>query len=181
MLDDKMLSQAVLKMIPPEKRDYFTPLFKEFENGKVASFNLAAAFWSFFWLFYYRMPLFGLVGMVIFIGIDILTPSLLAPLHMPITTVQVIDFFAPVVLSVLILGFFSNWIYWWSLRHKAKRILNQNLNEAEQLELLAKKGGTNLKGILWWVGGLTIIFTSIMLLAYLQNPEQIKAILLNSL
>ncbi|MBI1363068.1 MAG: DUF2628 domain-containing protein [Proteobacteria bacterium] len=160
--------------LPAGKQDIYLKRFKEIESGRRwFRFNLSASFWSFFWFWYHKMYLVGLVICVAYLWVDQSIQNLLDASCLPLAEDDLIRFFAPMVISALVVGFLADILYWRHCRRKVDKLWQRyghQLTDVAFAELLARKGGINLKGVLWFVGSVFALLFGIFGWLYMQDP-----------
>jgi hypothetical protein len=161
--------------LPPSSADWWLNRFADIERRKrLFRFNLAAAFWSFFWFWYHKMYLLGLVFMAAFMGVDLLAEALLAPFCLPWGLDGVVRFFAPMVVSALTIGFLADALYWYHCRRRIEALwlrFGMTVPDVAFAEFLARKGGVNLRGPLLAVGGLLGALGLVFGVLFWQSPD----------
>ena len=166
--------------LDPRHQAHFLPRFQQFmAGGRRWTFNLGAAFWSFFWFFYHKMYAWGLAGAVFFMGLDAAVGQVLDHSCGNIELLGFVRFVAPMVASVLLVGFWADWLYYRHCQRRIKRLWRRHaqLDEAAFLALLARRGGVNLKGILWVIVPILVLAVALMIVAYVGDPVGTEHIL----
>lgn len=159
--------KAMAVLVPQKHRDYYMTVFNRLEDGEIISMNWGAAFWSFMWFFYHRMMKWGWVAFFGFMAVDHLGNYIL-----PETdgmAIGVVNFFAPIIVSIVLVGMFGNWVYWQhlnSLIRKSWFDRGHLLPEETWHQSLHRKGGVDLKSavIATCLGlGIYVVKTMVML------------------
>lgn len=162
--------KAMLELVPQKKRAYFERVFTDIEAGHMITMNWGAAFWSFMWFFYHRMFKWGWVAFFAFMLVDHAGEYVLGADGNTIA-VQTIDFFAPIVVSILGMGLFANYVYFQHLNTLVRKSWfsrGQMLPEETWHQSLHRKGGVDLKSaVIATALGLGIYVVKTMLMLYL--------------
>ncbi|MFW9331810.1 DUF2628 domain-containing protein [Paenibacillus polymyxa] len=117
---------------------------------KIKKWNWAAFFFSYFWLLYRKMYLFGFSYLLF---------------------AYLIDFFLPEsyinLMIGIVLGFTGNYIYLKFIEKKIQHISSIELDESARVSLLLKRGRTNL-----WVPILVAVLVIVQItVELLNNPD----------
>ena len=161
---------AMLELVPQKKRAYYARVFTDIEDGHLVTMNWGAAFWSFMWFFYHRMFMWGWGAFFIFMVVDHAGQYILG-VNGGAVAVKTIDFFAPIVVSVMGMGFFANYIYYQHLNKMIRKSWfsrGQLLPEETWHQALRRKGGVDLKSaVLATLLGLGIYVVKTMVMVWL--------------
>jgi Protein of unknown function (DUF2628) len=118
--------------------DYYLHKWREWQQGRRISFNLAAFFAGLFWFVYRRMyRVAGLILLLVIVEAQVEQWLLPASLESQGRAVA-----ASVVLAT-IFSAFGNWIYLSYARRKITRILRRETSEEAILRQLRRQGGTS--------------------------------------
>lgn len=157
----------------PAHRARFSVLFEQFEQGRVISFNLGAAFWSFFWFFYHKMYGWGAVGALVFVAFDQITGNWLArQCWGPVG--DTIRFFAPIIASIITMGLFADWLYWRHCRARVRKLwlkYGNELQEAVLMDMLGRQGGVELQKLLWAAGFIVAVMVVLLGISWRLDPQ----------
>jgi len=161
--------------LPPGGEEYFLKRFNEIEQNKqYFRFNLAAAFWSFFWFWYHKMYLAGFVVMALFLGVDALLDVLLKGVCLTPATDGLVRFFAPMVLSAITVGFSADFLYWYHCRRRINRLwvkYGSTMADVGFTALLKRRGGTQLTKLIFIGGTIMGLLVATFAYLWLEDPK----------
>jgi len=142
--DELTLDEMYRAFIGPEKSSYYLPLFSQFDlkNGGSTSWNWPAAFITQLWMLYKGMFLWGFLWYPILGGIAsflIALPFVAAGNE----GAEALSYLAYFVVSVVVMGLYSNKIYHGHVKKKIEKSGKLGLSAQERKEWLIRKGSSN--------------------------------------
>lgn len=162
--------KAMLELVPQKKRDYYEQAFALIEEGSLITMNWGAAFWSFMWFFYHRMMLWGWGAFFVFMAVEHAGEFLLG-IEGSKNAVETIDFFAPLVASIIGMGLFANKIYYNHLNNIVRTSWFSRghlVPEEVWYQSLRRKGGVDMKSAVFaTILGLVIYLVKTFVLMHL--------------
>ena len=172
--------KAMAELVPQKHRDYYVTVFNRLEDGELISMNWGAAFWSFMWFFYHRMMKWGWVAFFAFMAVDHIGDYIFPDSGQ--LAIQTVNFFAPIIISIITMGFFANWLYFQHLDaivRKSWFSRGHLLDEQTWYQSLHRKGGVDMKSaVLATLLGLSIYIVKTMVFLWLgwdastaNNPD----------
>lgn len=122
---------------------YYIEKYQAYRSGDKFSFNIAPFFIGFFWFFYRKLWLEGIL-VVLFILVSGMIEGVLYELFTVSEDVQTMIFYISSFAFGALWGFLGNYFYIRKADKSINNILSATDNEIERMYLLTKKGGVSL-------------------------------------
>ena len=143
--------------------EYYLDLWRLRQQGKTATFSIAAFFLGLFWVLYRRMYLVAVLLVVAQMLEAAVEEGVLGLQHSTGTNLL------GTLVQATLLGFFGNKLYLWHAERKMRKLIALNLPRQELLERLRRAGGTS-----WWPLLIVLGVVALWVLAYVWLSQQPK-------
>jgi|GEM_PF-3844535 len=135
--------EQLLKLYIGNNEDYYLEKWKSINQGKIASFNIAAFFLSIFRLLYRKMYFEFLILLSINIGMAVVDTYLIEPL-LSTDLMDIYNLLSGLALW-LVLGFYGNYFYLKRAQLNISNLENEGYPEEQLKAKIVEKGGTSMR------------------------------------
>ncbi|ELR72028.1 hypothetical protein C900_02023 [Fulvivirga imtechensis AK7] len=122
---------------------YYIEKFEAYTSGDKFSFNIAPFFIGFFWFFYRKLWLEGIL-IILFILVSGMIEGVIYDLFAVSEDTQTMIFYVSSFAFGVLWGFVGNYLYIRKADKNIKNVLMATDDEEERMYLLTKKGGVSL-------------------------------------
>ncbi len=153
---DKELYKAYFQ----KNSDYYISQIESYNERGRYSFSVAAFFLGLFWMGYRKMYLHVIIIAAIIFAEGIIEETLLQTNTISFNAYGIIDKISTLIWGIVISSI-ANRLYISKSQRTIKKILNENSNEEQIMDLIARKGGTS------WIAPIIIfiVLASIVLVS----------------